>query len=122
MIGCHREIREVRSCLICGPHFNVIDPFVIVNLCKIKSNVNLKKGFPVLSFAFTSRTSAGALPLNIQTQNQLGVSEGIANFAGSFGLTIGQNGCAGIYPAMLAVMVAPTVGMDPPTPFSLSPS
>ena len=27
--------------------------------------------------------------------------------------TIGQNGCAGIYPAMLAVMVAPTMGINP---------
>jgi L-cystine uptake protein TcyP (sodium:dicarboxylate symporter family) len=76
----------------------------------------MKKAFPVLSFAFTSRTSAGALPLNIRTQKSMGVPDGIANFAGSFGLSIGQNGCAGIYPAMLAVMIAPTVGVDPLTP------
>ncbi|MDR7074449.1 L-cystine uptake protein TcyP (sodium:dicarboxylate symporter family) [Fictibacillus barbaricus] len=76
----------------------------------------MKKAFPVLSFAFISRTSAGALPLNIRTQKSMGVPDGIANFAGSFGLSIGQNGCAGIYPAMLAVMIAPTVGVDPLTP------
>ncbi|MGG1658266.1 L-cystine transporter [Brevibacillus sp. NRS-1366] len=77
----------------------------------------VKKAFPVLTFAFTSRTSAGALPLNVKTQTQdLGVPEGIANFAGSFGLSIGQNGCAGTYPAMLAVMVAPLAGIDPLTP------
>ncbi|USK85533.1 L-cystine transporter [Peribacillus asahii] len=76
----------------------------------------LKKAFPVLMFAFTSRSSAGALPMNIKTQKQMGVSDGIANFSGSFGLSIGQNGCAGIYPAMLAIMVAPTVGIDPFTP------
>lgn len=76
----------------------------------------LRKAFPVLAFAFTSRTSAGALPLNIKTQKSLGVSDGIANFAGSFGLSIGQNGCAGIYPAMLAVMIAPTVGINPLQP------
>lgn len=77
----------------------------------------VKKTLPALSFAFTSRSSAGTLPLNIQTQTQqLGVSEGIANLAGSFGLSIGQNGCAGIYPAMLAVMIAPTVGIDPLNP------
>lgn len=47
-------------------------------------------------------------PLNVQTQTQrLGVPEGIANFSATFGLSIGQNGCAGIYPAMLATMVAP---------------
>ncbi|MCA1029065.1 MULTISPECIES: L-cystine transporter [Cytobacillus] len=76
----------------------------------------LRKAFPVLAFAFTSRTSAGALPLNIKAQKSLGVSDGIANFAGSFGLSIGQNGCAGIYPAMLAVMIAPTVGINPLQP------
>ena len=34
----------------------------------------------------------------------------------SFGATMGQNGCAGIYPAMLAIMIAPTVGIDPLSP------
>ena len=73
-----------------------------------------KKIFPVLAFAFTSRSSAGAIPMSVQTQTRrLGTPEGIANFAASFGATIGQNGCAGIYPAMLAVMIAPTVGIDP---------
>lgn len=76
----------------------------------------VKKAFPVLTFAFTSRTSAGALPITIQTQKSLGVPEATANFAGSFGLSIGQNGCAGVYPAMLAVMIAPTVGINPLSP------
>lgn len=72
------------------------------------------KIFPVLAFAFTSRSSMGAIPMSVQTQTRrLGTPEGIANFAASFGATIGQNGCAGIYPAMLAVMIAPTVGIDP---------
>jgi len=74
----------------------------------------VQKIFPVLAFAFTSRTSAGSIPMSVQTQTRrLGTPEGIANFAASFGATIGQNGCAGIYPAMLAVMIAPTVGIDP---------
>ncbi len=74
----------------------------------------VQKIFPVLAFAFTSRSSAGAIPMSVQTQTaRLGTPEGIANFAASFGATIGQNGCAGIYPAMLAVMIAPTVGIDP---------
>ena len=73
----------------------------------------LKKAFPVLSFAFVSRTSAGALPMNIETQSKaLGVDEATANFAASFGMSIGQNGCAGIYPAMMATLIAPTVGIN----------
>ncbi|MFS0780389.1 L-cystine transporter [Bacillus sp. 1P06AnD] len=89
---------------------------ILLALGGLNPYVYIKKAFPVLSFAFTSRTSAGALPLNVKTQKQLGVSDGIANFAGSFGLSIGQNGCAGLYPAMLAVMIAPTQGINPMTP------
>ena len=40
------------------------------------------------------------------------VDEATANFAASFGMSIGQKGCAGIYPAMLATIIAPTVGID----------
>jgi Predicted Na+/dicarboxylate symporter len=80
---------------------------------KVNPLTYFKKAFPALSFAFTSRSSAGTLPLNIETQRRaLGVDEATANFAGSFAISIGQNGCAGVYPAMLATMVAPTVGID----------
>ncbi|MGG4607318.1 L-cystine transporter [Providencia sp. Me31A] len=73
-----------------------------------------KKAGPVLTFAFTSRSSAASIPLNIETQTRrFGIPESIASFSASFGATIGQNGCAGIYPAMLAVMVAPTMGINP---------
>ncbi|WRP04717.1 L-cystine transporter [Rossellomorea aquimaris] len=90
---------------------------IMLTLLGLNPLTYMKKVFPVLAFAFTSRSSAGTLPLNIQTQkNKLGVSEGVANFSGSFGLSIGQNGCAGVYPAMLAVMIAPTVGINPLTP------
>lgn len=86
---------------------------LLLTLSGLNPIVYLKKALPVLVFAFTSRSSAGALPLNIKTQKSMGVPEGIANFAGSFGLSIGQNGCAGIYPAMLAMMIAPTIGQNP---------
>ncbi|MCY8405569.1 L-cystine transporter [Bacillus sonorensis] len=89
---------------------------LLITISGLNPVTYLKKALPVLIFAFTSRSSAGALPLNIKTQRSLGVPEGIANFAGSFGLSIGQNGCAGIYPAMLAIMIAPTIGQNPLDP------
>jgi uncharacterized protein len=90
---------------------------LLLAIAKINPVNFVKKALPTLTFAFTSRSSAGTLPLTIKTQTKdLGVSEGIANFAGSFGLTIGQNGCAGVYPAMLAIMVAPAAGIDPLSP------
>lgn len=96
--------------------------FIVHGILLFVANINpldyYKKVLPTLSFAFTSRSSAATIPLNIETQtNKLGNNSVIANFAATFGATIGQNGCAGIYPAMLAVMIAPTVGVDP---FSLN--
>ncbi|HFQ1677629.1 L-cystine transporter [Staphylococcus aureus] len=86
---------------------------IILSLLGISPIRYIKKTLEVLIFAFTSRSSAGTLPLNVLTQTRrLGVPEGIANFAATFGLSIGQNGCAGIYPAMLAIMVAPVANVE----------
>lgn len=90
---------------------------VILAIFRLNPFTYVRKIAPVLTFAFTSRTSAGTLPLNVETQiDELGVSEGHANLSASLGTSIGQNGCAGIYPAMLAVMIAPTVGINPMEP------
>ena len=87
---------------------------ILLALFRINPLDYFRKVLPTLSFAFTSRSSAATIPFNIETQtNKLGNDSVIANFSATFGTTIGQNGCAGIYPAMLAVMVAPTVGVDP---------
>jgi L-cystine uptake protein TcyP (sodium:dicarboxylate symporter family) len=70
--------------------------------------------WPTLTFAFTSRSSAATIPLNVDAQVcRLGVAPAVANVAATFGATIGQNACAGLYPAMLAVMIAPSAGVDP---------
>ncbi|GIA03793.1 TPA: L-cystine transporter [Vibrio cholerae] len=92
--------------------------FVVHGLLVAMVGVNptryFKNIWPVLTFAFTSRSSAATIPLNVEAQiTKLNVPPAIANLSASFGATIGQNGCAGIYPAMLAVMVAPTVGINP---------
>ena len=83
----------------------------------INTLIYFKKVWPVLTFAFTSRSSAATIPLNVETQiRDLKIHPTIANFSATFGATIGQNGCAGIYPAMLATMIAPTMGIDPLDP------
>lgn len=90
---------------------------VLVGFFGLNPLTYLRKVIPVLGFAFTSRSSAGTIPLNIQAQREsLGVNEGVANMSATFGATMGQNGCAGIYPAMLAIMIAPTVGINPLSP------
>jgi len=95
--------------------------FVIHALLLRLNGVNVtdyfKKVWPVLTFAFSSRSSAATIPLNVETQvDELGVPQSVANLSATFGATIGQNGCAGIYPAMLATMIAPSMGIDPLAP------
>lgn len=87
---------------------------LLVSLVGVSPKEYFKRIWPVLTFAFTSRSSAATIPLNVEAQiTKLKVPPAIANLSATFGATIGQNGCAGIYPAMLAVMVAPTVGINP---------
>lgn len=74
---------------------------------------HFKKIMPVLRFAFISRSSAATTPLNIEAQiKRLKVHPSIANFSASFGAMIGQNGCAGVFPAVLAGMIMPSLAMD----------
>lgn len=66
-----------------------------------------------LILAFTSRSSLGTLPVTIDAlTEQVGVDKGIASFVGSLGANMGMNGCAGIYPALMAVTIGNMVGMQ----------
>lgn len=94
---------------------------LLVSFVGVSPKEYFKKIWPVLTFAFTSRSSAATIPLNVEAQiTKLNVPPAIANLSASFGATIGQNGCAGIYPAMLAVMVAPTMGIPMDINFFIS--
>lgn len=64
-----------------------------------------------LVLAFTSRSSLGTLPVTIEALHKnVGIDEGIASFVGSLGSNMGMNGCAGIYPALMTVMLANMTG------------
>lgn len=67
----------------------------------------VKNVFQALLLAFTSRSSLGTLPVTIEclTENA-GAEEGIASFVGSLGANGGMNGCAAIYPALMAITIA----------------
>src|SRR5699024_5893816 len=67
--------------------------FILVSFAGLNPLRFIQKVLPVLLFAFTSRSSAGTIPLNINAQkNALGVDQGVANMSASFGATMGQNG------------------------------
>lgn len=96
----------------------IITMFVIHLLILLLFGFNIltyiKKIIPLLIFGFASRSSAASIPMNIRTQTEgFGVQQSISTIGSSFGAFIGQNGCAGIYPAVLAIVLAPSVGIDP---------
>lgn len=122
-VGATSHVTDILNLLvfIIASYVGIILMFVIHGVLLGISGINpfrfFKKVLPVLTFAFSSRSSAASIPLNIEAQTQwIGVPQSIASFAASFGATIGQNGCAGLYPAMLATMIAPTVGINPLDP------
>lgn len=60
-----------------------------------------------LILAFTSRSSLGTLPVTIEAlTDNAGLDNGVASFVGSLGSNMGMNGCAAIYPALMAVTLA----------------
>lgn len=95
----------------------VIIQFVIQALLLTSHGVSpityFKKGMKPLILAFSSRSSAGTLPLTVSTLTKnLGVNPSTANFVGSFSTTAGMQGCAGIYPTMLVVYLANANGIN----------
>ncbi len=85
-------------------------PLVVFKLSPL---TYVKKSWETLIFAFSSRSSAATVPKTYATQSKLlGVDDGLASLSSSLGASIGQTGCAGIYPAMLAVMIAVAEGNE----------
>ncbi|OCG56916.1 cation:dicarboxylate symporter family transporter [Gilliamella sp. Fer4-1] len=85
----------------------------IVLIHGISPTMFIKKALGTWLLAFTSRSSVGTLPMTISTLTvRMGVNTGTANLVGSLGSTMGMNGCAGFFPALLAVMVAHMVGIE----------
>ena len=80
---------------------------IIIALNGLNPFKYVKNVMETLILAFTSRSSLGTLPVTIETLTEkAGVDNGVASFVGSLGSNAGMNGCAAIYPALMAVTVA----------------
>lgn len=80
---------------------------IIITLNGLNPFKYVKNVMEPLILAFTSRSSLGTLPVTIETLTEkAGVDNGVASFVGSLGSNAGMNGCAAIYPALMAVTVA----------------
>ena len=106
---------------IVASYLSIAIMFMIHIIIAILNGLNpiqyIKNVIEPLVLAFTSRSSLGTLPVTIETLDQkVGVDEGVASFVGSLGSNMGMNGCAGIYPALMAVLLANMTG----TPMDVS--
>lgn len=91
---------------------------VIIAALGINPIKYIKKVMEPLILAFTSRSSLGTLPVTIEALTDgVGVDNGIASFVGSLGSNMGMNGCAAIYPALMAVTLANMSGTTMDTSF-----
>ncbi|WP_282192510.1 cation:dicarboxylate symporter family transporter [Romboutsia ilealis] len=80
---------------------------VIIAINGLNPITYIKNAAEPLLLAFTSRSSLGTLPVTIEAlTDKQGVEEGVASFTASLGANMGMNGCAGIYPALMAVTIA----------------
>ena len=95
-----------------GIFLMVIIHLVIALLNGIAPKTYIKNAVEPLVLAFTSRSSLGTLPVTIETlHKKFGVDEGIASFVGSLGSNMGMNGCAGLYPSLVTIMLAQMTGV-----------
>jgi L-cystine uptake protein TcyP (sodium:dicarboxylate symporter family) len=86
---------------------------LLLSIFKINPISYYNKISELLTFGFFSRSSSATIPLNIKTQvEKLKISPHNATISATFGSIVGQNGCAGIYPAMLVAMVGAGMGVE----------
>lgn len=86
---------------------------IIITLSGMNPITYIKNASKALILAFTSRSSLGTLPVTIEalTEN-MKVDSGTASFVTSLGSNMGMNGCAGLYPALVSVMLANMAGVE----------
>ena len=86
---------------------------IIVSINGVNPITYIKAVSKPLILAFTSRSSLGTLPVTIEAlTDNVGIESGTASFVGSLGANMGMNGCAGIYPALMAVTIANMAGVE----------
>ena len=85
---------------------------LVSGFAKVNPITYFKKVWPVTMIGFTTQSSMGAIPANIEnlTEDQ-GVSEEIASFTAPLGATMGMPGCAGFWPVINAIFVANVIGL-----------
>ena len=106
-IGVLASVGKFIACLYLAVLIMLVVHMIVAMLNGVSPISYIKNASEPLILAFTSRSSLGTLPVTIETlEKKFDVNNGVATFVSSLGSNMGLNGCAGIYPALTAVMLA----------------
>ncbi|SDZ86989.1 Na+/H+-dicarboxylate symporter [Oribacterium sp. KHPX15] len=94
----------------------IVHAVVVYSLTvKLIANISpihfFKKMAPAMMFAFSSASSVGTLPLNMECVTNLGASKEVSSFVLPLGATINMDGTA-IYQGVCAIFIAACYGID----------
>jgi len=92
-------------------HASIIYSLTVKAMAGISPLVFFKGMLPAMMMAFSSASSVGALPLNLECVEKLGTKKDIAAFVLPLGATINMDGTA-IYQGVCAVFIAACFGID----------
>lgn len=92
-------------------HMVIVYSMLVKTLGKISPFKFFKEMMPAMIFAFSSASSVGTLPINIECTEKLGAKKEIASFVLPLGATINMDGTA-IYQGVSAVFIATCFGVD----------
>lgn len=88
-------------------HFVFVFGGLVTFVAKVNPLKFLKKAYPTIAVAFTTRSSYATLPINLEViTKRLRVSPAIASFVAPLGASMNFNGCGGVWPAVVSVFVA----------------
>lgn len=91
-------------------HAVVVYSFAVKTIGGISPLTFFKEMLPAIMFAFSSASSVGTLPINMECTDKLGTSREIASFILPLGATINMDGTA-IYQGVCAIFIASCYGI-----------
>ena len=91
-------------------HAVVVYSFAVKTIGGISPLTFFKEMLPAITFAFSSASSVGTLPINMECTEKLGTSREISSFILPLGATINMDGTA-IYQGVCAIFIASCYGI-----------
>lgn len=92
-------------------HMVVVYSLAVMQMAKVTPVQFFKEMVPAMLMAFSSSSSVGTLPLNMECTEKLGAKREVASFVLPLGATINMDGTA-IYQGVCAIFIAQVFGIN----------